>query len=128
MAGSSCNNAFARGVRCTGRLLVEYMKLSNDQWPESWEDLLIILNGRDEQIVLRGNDGTRTQLHYAHLLREKVVGDWTFNPAHPGNRLPVTRPDGTTFPIVWEDPNEMVNAYLLTRSATQPCPTEDLNK
>jgi hypothetical protein len=107
----------------TGTLLVEYMKSHNDHWPTSWDDLLTTLNtdsGRD--IPLRGAQAG--DIPYAQSLREKISIDWTFDPNHPDRHNPVTRPDGSAFPVTWQnaDPNEMVRKYLADRAATQPSP------
>ena len=104
----------------TGTLLVEYMKQHDDRWPKSWDDLLTVLGPNDDhKIPLRGSRADMTDPEYARSLREKIAVDWAFDPAHPGARNPVTRPDGGAFRLVWEEPNEMVRSYL-SDASTRP--------
>lgn len=101
----------------TGTLLVEYMKGHDDRWPSSWEDLLSIMDSESgRQIPLRGAQAG--DINYARSLRKIVSIDWTFNPARRDNRSPVTRLNGTAFPVVWHgaEPNEMIHEYLRTRA------------
>jgi len=105
----------------TGTLLVEYMRSHDDRWPSSWDDLLTILNtdyGRT--ILLRGAQAG--DIVYARSLGSMVAVDWTFNPRQPDYNKPISRPDGTAFPVVWKgaEPNEMVSEYLAERAGTQP--------
>jgi hypothetical protein len=103
----------------TGTLLVEYMKTHEDRWPASWEDLLTVLDSdAGRQIPLRGAQAG--DLQYARSLRDKVAVDWGFDPVRLGDKRPVTRPNGSAFPFVWEEPNEMVQNYLRERVATRP--------
>lgn len=106
----------------TGTLLVEYMKLHEDKWPASWDELWSVTreySGRDG--LLRGpgaNNGG-----YLGTLQSMVAVDWTFDPQHDEGKLVVTRPGGKKFPVVWEgaEPNEVVRAYLRSRGpATVP--------
>ena len=97
----------------TGTLLVEYMKSHDDRWPSSWEDLLSAMKSHaGDEIMFRGARAGDT--NYANSLRKTVVIDWRFDPSRAGDVSPVTRLDGTKFPIVWQgaEPNEMVRAYL----------------
>jgi len=96
----------------TGTLLVEYMKSHDGRWPSSWNDLLSVQNsGSGGQITLRGANAGDT--NYGDALVKRVAIDWKFDPARGDQNSPVTRPDGSRFPIVWAgaDPNEMVHAY-----------------
>ena len=100
----------------TGTLLVEYMKVHDDKWPASWDDLLSITNSNSgSQIVFRGRRTNDT--NYANTLQTMVAINWTFDPKTDDKSLPVTRLDGTKFKIVWSgaEPNEMVHAYLKAR-------------
>lgn len=97
----------------TGTLLVEYMKSHDRKWPSSWDDLLSVMNGDPgSPIMLRGAQAGDT--NYALSLRKMVAIDWKFDPSQNDQRSPVTRLDGTKFPIVWHgaEPNKMVRAYL----------------
>jgi hypothetical protein len=100
----------------TGTLLIEYMKSHEDQWPRSWDELLAVLDSEGgRQIPLRGSHAG--DIAYARSLSKTVVIDWSFDPAHPDGRAPVTPRRGTKFSVVWEgaEPNEMVRDYLTTR-------------
>ncbi len=104
----------------TGTLLIEYMESHDNRWPTSWDDLLSVLEGpRGEQIILRG--ARAGDMQYARSLSRMVAVDWTFDPADIGTRSPVTRPDGSRFPVVWHgcDPNAMIREYL-QRSPSSP--------
>jgi len=97
----------------TGTLLVEYLRANDDRWPNSWDDLLTVLDspgGAD--IVLYGSRAG--DVAYARSLREVVAVDWSFDPLRIADAEPVTRPDGSAFDVLWEggDPNEMVREYL----------------
>jgi hypothetical protein len=92
----------------TGALLVGYMEANNDRWPSSWPDLLTVLDPKSGQ-----------QVAYINSLRNLVAIDWRFDPSHPSGGRPVSRPDGTSFPVQWEDPNDMVRDYLRQRATTQ---------
>ena len=104
----------------TGRLLVEYMRSHNNKWPSSWDDLLSVTNrGPSDRIPLYG---VGRYPDYALHLRQKVKVDWKFDPSANHTGLPVTRIDGTKFPIVWQgaEPNEMVRGYLSTNAPQAP--------
>lgn len=102
----------------TGTLLVEYMKGHEGRWPDSWEELLTVLDSESgREVLMRG--ASAGDLEYARTLREKVAVDWSFDPSRPGQKRPVTRRDGSAFPFVWEEPNEMVREYLKS-ATTQP--------
>jgi hypothetical protein len=103
----------------TGTLLIEYMNRHDNRWPASWDDLLTVLDHPDHAIPLRG--ASANDVPYARSLREKVAIDWTFDPRHPNARNPVTRPDGTPFPVTWQgaEPNAMIRAHL-THPPQQP--------
>lgn len=96
----------------TGTLLVEYMDLHDRRWPSSWDDLLSVMNNPINPPMFRGARAGDT--NYALSLRKRVAIDWHFNPRQCNESLPVTRPDGTKFPVVWSgaEPNKMVRAYL----------------
>lgn len=103
----------------TGTLLVEYMESHDGRWPSSWDDLLsVVRSASADQVKLRG-PGTN-QADVAFSLAKRVVVDWTFDPFGSRNQIPVTRLDGTKFPVLWQgaDPNEMVRTYLADRRAT----------
>jgi hypothetical protein len=104
----------------TGTLLIEYMKHHDDQWPESWDELLKVLDSDEgRKIPLRGAQAG--DIAYARALREKVEVDWAFDPANPtGN--PVTPVGGGKFSVVWDgaEPNEMVRYYLSECASTRP--------
>jgi hypothetical protein len=105
----------------TGTLLVEYMRSHDNRWPTSWDDLLTVLNtDSGRQILLRG--ARAGDLIYARSLRNYVSVNWSFDPMHPDSQPnPITRPDGSRFPVVWSgaEPNEMVREYLRTPAATR---------
>lgn len=99
----------------TGTMLVAYMESHENQWPKSWDDLQAGLISDSEYVVqFRGIHAGESQTKYAQSLRGKVAIDWTFDPRHMSNRLPVTRIDGSKFPIVWSgaEPNQMVRRHL----------------
>ena len=103
----------------TGTLLVEYMKSHDGRWPSSWDELLSVMSSDSgSQIMLRGSQAGDT--NYALSLRKMVAIDWKFDPAQNDQRSPVTRPNGTKFPVVWQgaEPNKMVRAYLKARINT----------
>jgi hypothetical protein len=91
----------------------------NDHWPKSWDDLLTVLESDEgRRIPLRGAEAG--DLRYARSLRQKVLVDWSFNPATPSAVIPVTTHAGEKFPVTWSDPNEMVRLYLSERASTRP--------
>jgi hypothetical protein len=103
----------------TGTLLVEYMKEHENQWPNGWDELLSVLSDEaDNKIKLRGCGPDR--LKWAQSLRDVVSIDWSFDTSHSGAISPITRPDGSPFPIVWEEPNEMIRAYLKDHADSSP--------
>jgi hypothetical protein len=105
----------------TGTLLVEYMKSHDDRWPSSWDDpLSLVRNDSEHRIILRG--ASAGDVDYASRLQKVVTIDWQFDPSRNGHSSPVTRPDGTEFPIVWKgaEPNEMVYAYFGHNSMRHP--------
>ena len=105
----------------TGTLLVQYMRVHDRQWPSSWEDLLSATrNDAGDSIVFRGANANDT--NYAVTLRKMVAINWKFNPSRPDESRPVTRLDGTRFPMVWHgaEPNEMVRAYLSSAVTNAP--------
>jgi hypothetical protein len=57
--------------------------------------------------------------NYAYSLRTRIAIDWSFDPGGKTGRRPVTRPDGSGFPVLWEgkEPNEMVLGYLRDKQA-----------
>src|SRR5437016_1878577 len=60
----------------TGTLLVEYMKVHNDRWPKSWDDLLTVLDSEaGREILLRGSGAV--DIEYAKSLRKQVAVNWT---------------------------------------------------
>jgi hypothetical protein len=94
------------------------MESHDGRWPSSWEDLLSVMNTNSEnQVMFRGASAGDT--NYAFALREKVAINWKFNPAGSNQVSPVTRLDGTKFPVVWQgaEPNGMVRLYLRSRRA-----------
>ncbi|MCC6909207.1 MAG: hypothetical protein IT430_14795 [Phycisphaerales bacterium] len=102
----------------TGTLLVEYLKLHDDRWPTSWEDLLTVLESSGaEDITLYGAQAGDMQ--YARSLREVVAIDWSVDTAQLDHASPVTRPDGSPFPVLWQnaDPNEMLREYLKSNAS-----------
>lgn len=88
-----------------GTLLVAYMRETN-RWPQSWDDLLSVA---EPEVSYRGCGPEDRD--YGPRLRSLVRIDWSFARDDPGAR-PVTRPDGSEFPVVWEDPNEMISDHL----------------
>jgi len=104
-----------------GQLLVKYMQLHQDRWPTSWDDLLTVMNTESgSQMTLYGSRAGDT--NYAFALRRKVAIDWKFDPLRGDHGSPVTRPNGTKFPIVWEgaEPNEMVHRHLMASITNAP--------
>ena len=97
----------------TGTILIEYMKLHDGKWPSSWDDLLSVMSS-DSGGKIEFHGAKAGDTNYALSLRKKVAIDWKFDPARNDQISPVTRPNGTRFPIVWEgaEPNEMIHAYL----------------
>lgn len=97
----------------TGDLLIEYMKLHDNRWPSSWDELVPAMNGdTNGPITLWGAQAGDT--NYVLSLRKTVAIDWSFDPRHPDGKSPVTRLDSTKFPLLWNnaEPNEMVRVYL----------------
>jgi hypothetical protein len=104
----------------TGTLLIAYMKSHEDRWPQSWDDLLTVLEDEKseirKEIFLGGTSHEHNrELEYARSLKNMVKLDWSYDPSKGGTGTPVTRPDGTRFPVVWEgaEPNEMVRDYMI---------------
>ncbi len=103
----------AYGAWDTGQLLVKYMQMHQDRWPSSWDDLLTVMNTESgSEMKLFGASAGDT--NYARSLRAKVSVNWKWDPTHADDASPVTRADGTKFPIVWQgaEPNEMIRAHL----------------
>lgn len=97
----------------TGTLLVEYLRTHDNHWPTSWDDLFTVLDTSPaSQLVLRGPHSAEQD--YKESLRKMIRVDWSFDPARPSDVSPVTRPDGSTFPVLWNgaDPNEMIREHL----------------
>lgn len=102
----------------TGTPLVEYLNTHDNHWPTSWDDLLTTLETpRGREIPLYG--ASAGDMEYARSLRDKVAVDWTFDPTHMADAAPVTRPDGSAFPVLWQgaDPNEMVRECLASSTS-----------
>jgi hypothetical protein len=103
----------------TGTLLVEYLKAHDNRWPTSWNDLLTVLDSdHGREIILRGSRAG--DIEYARRLQNQISIDWKFDPRNPNDERPVARPDGSDFPMVWRDPNEMIHQYLDERPVTKP--------
>ena len=99
----------------TGQLLVKYMQMHEDRWPSSWDDLLSVVSTESgPQVILRGARAGDT--NDAFSLRTLVSVNWKFDPARSNLSSAVTRPDGTKFPVVWVEPNEMIRAHLKRES------------
>jgi hypothetical protein len=97
----------------TGTLLIEYLKSHDNHWPSGWNALLSMLDDHSEQhFFLRGAQSSQGQAEYAHSLQDFVAVDWSFDPTQSSIKPFVTRKDGSKFPIVWEEPNEMIREYL----------------
>lgn len=97
----------------TGTLLVEYLNAHDNHWPTSWDDLLTTLDTpRGREITLHG--ASAGDMEYTRSLRDKVAVDWNFDPSQVADAAPVTRPDGSAFPVLWQgaDPNEMVRECI----------------
>jgi hypothetical protein len=95
------------------------MKAYDNHWPSSWGDLLAVLDSTEGRtILLRGAQAG--DLEYARSLQNQIAIDWTFDPRNPDEKHPVTRLDGRPFPVVWQDPNEMIRQYLSQKPATKP--------
>jgi hypothetical protein len=65
-------------------------------------------------VVLHGIQRGESEINYALSLRKKVAIDWRFDPRRKMDAFPVTRLDGSKFPITWQgkEPNNMVRAFL----------------
>lgn len=102
----------------TGTLLESYVQTHDHRWPTSWDDLLTVMDAPGgDRLMLRGaSAGDRA---YANRLREHVAVNWRFDPARPGQPGPVSRLDGSAFPVLWIDPNDMVREAL-ARPTTSP--------
>jgi len=97
---------------------VEYLDTHDNQWPTSWDDLLTTLEtSRGREIPLYG--ASAGDMKYARSLRDKVAVDWNFDPTNMADAAPVTRPDGSAFPVRWQgaDPNEMVRECLASSAS-----------
>jgi hypothetical protein len=94
-------------------LLVSYMRANEERWPSSWEDLLSVTN-RYPAIPVAMHGVRAGETNYLSLLRTRVSIDWHFVPKVGFKGMPVTRPDGTAFPIYWQggNPNQMIQAEL----------------
>ena len=115
------NAKATEGSPACGDMVSVYLKVNDDRWPGSWDELLTVIDapgGAD--IVLYGS--TMGHMEYARSLREMIAVDWSFDPARSADANPVTRPDGRGFPLLWQggDPNEMVREYLGDRGAQRP--------
>lgn len=100
----------------TGTLVVEYMDSHGGEWPTSWDDLLSMIS--TNPVLFRG--ASHGDSNYAYSLRTKVAIDWSFDPKRKDESRPVTRPDGSGFPIVWQgkEPNQMILTYIRDKNAT----------
>ena len=98
----------------TGDLLIEYMKLHDNHWPSSWDELVPAMNGGTNGALTLWGANPDNKTNYVLSLRKTVAIDWSFDPRHPDGKSPVTRLDGTKFPVLWNgaEPNEMVRIHL----------------
>ena len=98
----------------TGSLLVAYMQQNDDRWPKDWDDLLSVLESeKGARIRFRG--GYTNRQEYVNDLRNSVRIDWSFDPSSGTGSIEIaSRPDGSDFPMVWENahPNDIVRHYL----------------
>jgi hypothetical protein len=107
----------------TGALLVEYMHQNDGRWPSGWDDLLSVIEGEKGQaktLLYRSMVG---RSEYGRSLQRMVAVDWSFAPDDVGpDARPVTRRDGTAFPVVWGgcEPNDIVRRYLQNRDRQRP--------
>lgn len=92
-----------------GDMLLWYMRSHNNEWPESWDDFRVAVEG-EPALFLRGRHPQEPD--YMGRIRRTVKIDWTFDPANPKNPTPVTRPDGTPLHAYWSDSNGMIYQYL----------------
>lgn len=102
----------------TGTLLIEYMDTNEGNWPTSWEDLVgLIREDEDHRVMLRG--ARAGDVAYVVGLRDVVSIQWSVVPSADEDFSPVSRIDGTDFPVLWEgaDPNEMVREYMRNLAA-----------
>ncbi len=105
----------------TGSLLVAHMQQNDDRWPRDWDDLISVLETeRGSRMRLRG--GYTNRLEYVENLQNNVKIDWSFDPASPPGKIEIaSRPDGSDFPMVWENahPNDIVRRYLERKRPTE---------
>ena len=102
-------------------LVIEYIATHDGRWPQSWEDLstaIATAEKHDRHLYeLTGNNYTE--------ITKLVKIDWTADVSKltrtelKEGELPfkvITCPDGSRFPVVWEEPNTLIWEYLQERS------------
>lgn len=92
-----------------GDMLLWYMRDHDDDWPDSWDEFQSAIES-EPALFLRGRHPEEP--NYMGRMRRTIKIDWTFDPANPTNRMPVTRPDGSPLHAYWSDPNVMIHQYL----------------
>lgn len=72
----------------------------------------VVRSDSGDQLVLYGAKAGDT--NYATSLAGKVAVDWKFDPRRDSHASPVTRLDGSRFPVVWSgaEPNAMVYRFI----------------
>ena len=102
----------------TGTLLICYMDRNEKRWPKNWEDLTSIIRPDDPCVFCRGvEDGEDRANGYPKTiakLKTMVRIDWGYVPLSGSTKRPVSRIDGSPFPVIWAgaEPNEMIYNYL----------------
>ncbi len=111
----------AYAVWDSATLTIEYMETHNRQWPQSWDNLFSCIDTMEKNDrYLRGF----SKNNYTEIAKLVKI-DWKANVNKlaqtelKDGELPfkvITRPDGSRFPIVWNEPNTLIWKYLEEKS------------
>lgn len=108
-----------------GLLIVAYLELHDNKWPQSWDELLSVT---ENGVHTRGDYGENG---VNGMLSDSVRVDWDFDPESivdtewvEGQIRVVTRADGKDFSVLWAgaEPNRMIWRYL---NGMSPDPFQD---
>ena len=101
-----------------GTLLICYMERNEKRWPKDWDDLISTIQPDDPCVRFRGfqrpEDSAKGYPETVAKLKAMVRIDWKYVPKPGSSEKPISKTDGTPFPVVWSgaEPNEMIFNYL----------------